>query len=56
MGDQPAIQAAGLSKRFGDIHALQDLNLTVLKSFACSSDIITAHPRGRGCWVDGASR
>jgi ABC-2 type transport system ATP-binding protein len=30
MGDQPAIQAEGLSKRFGDIHALQDLNLTVL--------------------------
>ena len=29
MGDQPAIQAEGLSKRFGDIHALQDLNLTV---------------------------
>jgi ABC-type multidrug transport system ATPase subunit len=30
MGDQPAIHAEGLSKRFGDIHALQDLNLTVL--------------------------
>ena len=30
MGDQPAIQAEGLSKRFGDIHALQDLNLTVV--------------------------
>jgi ABC-2 type transport system ATP-binding protein len=29
MCDQPAIQAEGLSKRFGDIHALQDLNLTV---------------------------
>jgi daunorubicin resistance ABC transporter ATP-binding subunit len=29
MGDQPAIQAEGLSKRFGDIHALQDMNLTV---------------------------
>jgi ketosteroid isomerase-like protein len=29
---------------------------TGLKRFACSSDIITAHPRGRGCWVDGASR
>jgi daunorubicin resistance ABC transporter ATP-binding subunit len=29
MGDQPAIQTEGLSKRFGDIHALQDLNLTV---------------------------
>ena len=29
MGDQPAIQAEGLSKRFGDVHALQDLNLTV---------------------------
>ena len=29
MRDQPAIQAEGLSKRFGDIHALQDMNLTV---------------------------
>jgi ABC-2 type transport system ATP-binding protein len=29
MHDQPAIQAEGLSKRFGDIHALQDINLTV---------------------------
>ena len=29
MGDQPAIHAEGLSKRFGDVHALQDLNLTV---------------------------
>ena len=29
MGDQPAIHAEGLSKRFGDIHALQDVNLTV---------------------------
>jgi daunorubicin resistance ABC transporter ATP-binding subunit len=29
MPDQPAIQAEGLSKRFGDIHALQDVNLTV---------------------------
>ena len=30
MGDQPAIHAEGLSRGFGDIHALQDLNLTVL--------------------------
>jgi ABC-2 type transport system ATP-binding protein len=30
MRDQPTIQAEGLSKRFGDIHALQDLNLSVL--------------------------
>jgi ABC-2 type transport system ATP-binding protein len=30
MGDQPAIHAEGLSKRFGDVHALQDLNLTVV--------------------------
>jgi energy-coupling factor transporter ATP-binding protein EcfA2 len=29
MCDQPAIHAEGLSKRFGDVHALQDLNLTV---------------------------
>src|SRR5512132_2622158 len=29
MHDQPAIHAEGLSKRFGDVHALQDLNLTV---------------------------
>jgi ABC-2 type transport system ATP-binding protein len=29
MYDQPAIQAAGLSRRFGDVHALEDLNLTV---------------------------
>jgi ABC-2 type transport system ATP-binding protein len=29
MRDQPAIQAEGLSKRFGEVHALQDLNLTV---------------------------
>jgi daunorubicin resistance ABC transporter ATP-binding subunit len=29
MGDQPAIHAEGLSKRFGDVHALQDLSLTV---------------------------
>jgi ABC-2 type transport system ATP-binding protein len=29
MRDQPAIHAEGLSKRFGDIHALQDVNLTV---------------------------
>jgi ABC-2 type transport system ATP-binding protein len=29
MPDQPAIQAEGLSKRFGDVQALQDLNLTV---------------------------
>jgi ABC-2 type transport system ATP-binding protein len=30
MPDQPAIQADGLSKTFGDVHALQDLNLTVV--------------------------
>jgi len=29
MGDQPAIQAEGLSKGFGDVHALQDMNLTL---------------------------
>ena len=29
MCDQPAIHAEGLSKRFGDVYALQDLNLTV---------------------------
>jgi ABC-2 type transport system ATP-binding protein len=29
MGDQPAIHAERISKRFGDVHALQDLNLTV---------------------------
>ncbi len=29
MGDQPAIHAEGLSKRFGDVHALQEVNLTV---------------------------
>jgi ABC-2 type transport system ATP-binding protein len=29
MRHQPAIHAEGLSKRFGDIHALQDVNLTV---------------------------
>jgi ABC-type branched-subunit amino acid transport system ATPase component len=29
MCDQPTIHAEGLSKRFGDVHALQDLNLTV---------------------------
>jgi ABC-2 type transport system ATP-binding protein len=29
MGDQPAIQTEGLSKRFGDIRALEDLNLIV---------------------------
>jgi ABC-2 type transport system ATP-binding protein len=29
MCDQPAIQAEGLSKRFGDIRALEDVNLTV---------------------------
>jgi ABC-2 type transport system ATP-binding protein len=30
MRDQPAIHAEGLSKRFGDVHALHDVNLTVL--------------------------
>jgi ABC-2 type transport system ATP-binding protein len=29
MRDQPPIHAEGLSKRFGDIHALEDVNLTV---------------------------
>jgi ABC-2 type transport system ATP-binding protein len=29
MGEQHAIQVEGLSKRFGDVRALQDLNLTV---------------------------
>jgi ABC-type multidrug transport system ATPase subunit len=29
MCDQPAIHTEGLSKRFGDVHALQDLNLSV---------------------------
>ena len=29
MDDQPAIQVEGVSKRFGDVHALEDLNLTV---------------------------
>jgi ABC-2 type transport system ATP-binding protein len=29
MGDQPTIQAEGLSKRFGDVRALEDVDLTV---------------------------
>ena len=41
---QPAIQAEGLSKRFGDVHALQGLNLTV----AAGSVLGLLGPNGAG--------